>query len=71
MVHPDNVNVEIPIVLRDLLAENRLHARQPYYEVIEEAVLWWIECGAWFPNRPRFTDVPPPLPRRSRRCPTV
>jgi hypothetical protein len=65
MVAPDNVNIEIPVVLRDLIAENRLHARQPYYEIIEEAILYWLDCGGWMPGHRPFTDIPPPAPRRS------
>ena len=30
MVAPDCTVIEVPIVLRDLIARERLHARQPY-----------------------------------------
>ena len=63
MVHPDNTLIEVPIVLRDLIAANRLHARQPYYEVMEEALLFWLERGGWSPTLEQFTDIPAPVPR--------
>jgi hypothetical protein len=66
MASPDNTTLELPVVLRDLIAENRLHARQPYYEVVEEAVLYWLEQGGWQLGHQPLTDVPPPLPRRRR-----
>jgi hypothetical protein len=43
----DSVLVEIPVVLRDLMARRRLHPRQALHEVIEEAFLFWEESGAW------------------------
>jgi hypothetical protein len=43
----DCTTIEVPIVLRDLIARERLHARQAYHEVIEEAVLFWLEQGGW------------------------
>jgi hypothetical protein len=47
---PDTVNLQLPNVLRDRIAGHRLHPRQPYYEVIEEALAWWEECGGWTPH---------------------
>ena len=68
MVNPDNTIIEVPGVLRDLLADLRLHPRQPYYEVIEEAVLFWLECGA--PRRP-FTRDCVEMRRRDQADPMV
>lgn len=46
MVNPDNTLIEVPVILRDLLADFRVHPRQPYYEVMEEALLHWLDNGA-------------------------
>jgi hypothetical protein len=35
---PDMVAIVVPVVLRDRLASKRVHPRQAYYEVIEEAL---------------------------------
>lgn len=43
----DSTTIEVPIPLRDLIASHRLHSRQALHEVIEEAVLAWMERGAW------------------------
>ncbi len=39
----------MPNGLRDRLAALRLHPRMAMYEVVEEAVSFWEECGGWFP----------------------
>lgn len=68
MVHPDNTLIEIPIVLRDLIAENRLHPRQPYYELVEDAVLLWLEWGGWWEKDIPYlepSELPMNRPRRS------
>lgn len=57
----DMTTIDVPVVLRDLLAEHRLHARQPYYEVAEEALLFWLEHGGWSPHREVLVDVPGPV----------
>jgi hypothetical protein len=41
MVCPGNTVIEVPIVLRDRLAAWRIHPRQAYFEVIEEALDVW------------------------------
>jgi hypothetical protein len=57
MVHArDCVTVEVPNVLRDRLARHRLHPRMALYEVIEEAVGFWEESGAWAPHVPAPVD---------------
>lgn len=43
----DFTTIDIPIPLRDLVARYRLHPRQAYYEVLEEAMLYWIDNEAW------------------------
>lgn len=35
---PDMVAIVVPVVLRDRLAAMRVHPRQAYYEVVEEAL---------------------------------
>jgi hypothetical protein len=45
----DTVAILVPIVLRDRLASLRLHPRQPYYEVVEEALEFWSAAGGWAP----------------------
>lgn len=71
MVHPDNTLVEIPLVLRDLIAENRLHPRQPYYEVIEDALLFWLDHGGWHDAEIPYVEPSElPMNRPRRRGPT-
>jgi hypothetical protein len=41
MVCRDNTVIEVPVVLRDRLARHRIHPRQAYYEVIEDALDFW------------------------------
>lgn len=45
----DCVNIEVPNVLRDRIRAHRLHPRQAYHEIIEEAISFWEESGAWSP----------------------
>ena len=45
----DSTTIEVPVVLRDLLARHRLHPRQAYHEVIEAAVDYWLDNGGWGP----------------------
>ena len=52
MVCRDNTVIEVPIVLRDRIAAHRRHPRQAYHEVIEEALFFWEEHGAWAPYGP-------------------
>lgn len=52
----DTVNVVLPTVLRDRLAEHRLHARQPLYEIIEDALESWEAAGGWRPFTPLRLD---------------
>ena len=54
----DAVNIEVPVVLRDLIAHHRLHPRQALHEVIEDAVLHWIEAGGWAPHGKAPVDWP-------------
>jgi len=49
MQSKDCTNIEVPVVLRDRIAAHRLHPRQAYYEIIEEAIGWWEESGGWLP----------------------
>lgn len=44
------MTIEVPNVLRDRIRGHRLHPRQPFYEIIEEALLWWEESGGWAPH---------------------
>lgn len=48
----DTVTILVPTVLRDRLAALRLHPRQPYYEVLEDALAFWEEHGGWAPHLP-------------------
>lgn len=52
MASPDNTLLELPIVLRDRLAAQRLHPRQAYYEVIEAALDVWDDLGGWDYRKP-------------------
>ena len=52
----------MPNVLRDKIASHRLHPRMPLYEVIEEAVMFWEECGGWTPFTRAPVDPHEPLP---------
>lgn len=52
MVSADNTVIEVPIVLRDRLAAHRIHPRQAYHEVIEEALAFWEDSGGWTLHRP-------------------
>jgi hypothetical protein len=52
MVAPDNVVIEVPIVLRDRLANQRLHPRQAYYEIVEAALDLWDDLGGWDYRKP-------------------
>ena len=45
----DCVTIEVPSVLRDRIRTHRLHPRQPFHEIIEEALEWWENSGAWTP----------------------
>lgn len=45
----DTVSILVPNILRDRLATHRLHPRMPYYEIIEEALLFWEARGGWTP----------------------
>jgi hypothetical protein len=45
----DMTTIELPVVLRDLLRTQKLHREQAYYEVIEEALLFWMDHGGWRP----------------------
>ncbi len=56
----DTVQVLMPNVLRDRLAELRLHPRQPMYEIIEAALDYWEEMGGWAPVMPAPVDPYPP-----------
>jgi hypothetical protein len=56
MVCRDNTVIEVPVVLRDRLARLRLHPRQAYFEVIEEALEFWEEAGGW-----GYADWRPPV----------
>ncbi|MCA1819774.1 MAG: hypothetical protein LC620_06980 [Halobacteriales archaeon] len=60
----DSTTMELPTVLRDRIASHRLHGRQAYYEVVEEALGFWEERGGWGIRPP--VDVPQPL-RVARR----
>lgn len=60
----DCTTIEVPVVLRDRIARHRLHGRQAYYEVVEEALSWWEDCGGW--GVQVVVDVPEPLSRLSR-----
>lgn len=55
----DSTLIEIPIVLRDLIALERLHSRQALHEVVEEAFMYWRANGGW-----TGIQVPPRLERR-------
>ena len=46
----DFVSIDIPLVLHDAIARHRLHPRMALHEVIEEALQWWEESGAWTPH---------------------
>ncbi len=53
MVNQDNTLIEVPIVLRDLIAAHGRHPRQPYYDVIEEALLYGLDEGGGIPPHER------------------
>ena len=55
----DTVTILVPTVFRDRLAKLRLHPRQPYYEILEEAVSFWLEKGGWWPYVPAPVDPHP------------
>jgi len=59
----DYTAIEIPVILRDRIAAHRVHARQAYYDVIEDAFEIWEELGGWG-RGPPAVDIPPPLRRR-------
>ena len=41
---PDMVSVAMPVVLRDRLAALRVHPRQAFYEVVEDALDWFEDA---------------------------
>ena len=59
----DMTTIDVPVVLRDLLALQRLQERQPYYEIVEEALSFWLEAGGWGPGWFPLVDVPRPVRR--------
>jgi len=52
----DQVNIAIPVVLRDRLASFRLHPRMAMHQVIEEALDFWEDRGAWEPFLKALVD---------------
>lgn len=45
----DQVNIALPLLLRDRLAALRWHPRMAMHEVIEEALDFWEDRGGWAP----------------------